>query len=72
MEPLPLRPIRQVLHITQAEMAVLLDVSRLTYIAWEKDIDKMPLGKYRQAWQHLSRLHDLKVATPPTNTKEDK
>lgn len=44
-----LRERREALHITQAEMAQILEVSRLTYINYEKDIMKIPLGKYLTA-----------------------
>ena len=44
-----LRERREALHITQAEMAQILEVSRLTYINYEKDFNKIPIGKYLRA-----------------------
>lgn len=61
MNIIELRPIREVLNITQQDMAAVLGVSRLTYIKWENNLDKMPLGRYAEAWKHLSRLNDLKT-----------
>jgi len=44
-----LRERREALHVTQAEMAQILEVSRLTYIGYEKDFSKIPIGKYLRA-----------------------
>lgn len=44
-----LRERREALHVTQAEMAQILEVSRLTYISYEKDFSKIPIGKYLRA-----------------------
>lgn len=44
-----LRERREALHVTQAEVAQILEVSRLTYISYEKDINKIPIGKYLRA-----------------------
>lgn len=44
-----LRERREALHVTQAEMAQILEVSRLTYISYEKDFNKIPIGKYLRA-----------------------
>lgn len=41
-----IRKRREALHLIQADMAVAIGVSRLTYINYEKDMSKIPLGKY--------------------------
>lgn len=41
-----IRTRREALYITQAEMAATIGVSRLTYGSYEKDYNKIPLGKY--------------------------
>lgn len=51
---------REELKLTQLECAVLLDVSRYTYIKWEQDVDTMPIGKYEQLMAELKRLRELR------------
>ena len=55
-----LRQEREELNLTQQDVAVLLDVSRVTYIRWEQDPGTMPLGKYEQLKRELARLRELK------------
>lgn len=52
--------IREELGLTQLDMAVLLDVSRITYIRWEENPDIMPIGKYESMMNHFERLRKLK------------
>jgi DNA-binding XRE family transcriptional regulator len=55
-----LRENRTALLLTQADMAVFLNVSRLTFIKWEKHVDLMPLGKYKILLKEYSRLVAIK------------
>lgn len=41
-----LKRIRTEKFLTQQEMADLLFVSKPTYVSWERDIGKLPLGKF--------------------------
>lgn len=52
---------RMQLGLTQQDVAVLLGVSRVTYIKWEQDLDTMPIGKYEQLMRELDRLNELKT-----------
>ena len=54
---------REELNLTQQDAAVLLGVSRITYIKWETDPDTMPIGKYEQLNRELDRLIKLKEDT---------
>lgn len=70
-----LRPVREKLKILQADMAVLLGVSRLTYIKWEKDEREMPFGKYYQALEYLEGKSvcphcGKSLLTPPQEVEE--
>jgi transcriptional regulator with XRE-family HTH domain len=51
---------RESLNLTQQDVAVLLEVSRITYIKWEQDPGTMPLGKYEKLMSEFNRLHNLK------------
>ena len=51
---------RKTLSMTQQDAAVLLGVSRITYIKWEQDENTMPLGKHRQLNREFDRLQQLK------------
>lgn len=51
---------REELNITQQDAAVLLGVSRITYIKWENEPDTMPIGKYELLKSELARLRVLK------------
>lgn len=55
-----LRTMRDELNLTQQDAAVMLGVSRITYIKWETDPGTMPLGKYEQLMRELERLIKLK------------
>lgn len=54
---------REALNLTQQDAAVLLGVSRITYIKWETQPDTMPIGKYEQLIRELNRLQDIKENT---------
>ena len=54
---------REELNLTQQDAAVLLGVSRITYIKWETDPDTMPIGKYEQLIREFDRLIKLKEDT---------
>ena len=54
---------REELNLTQQDAAVLLGVSRITYIKWESDPDTMPIGKYEQLIREFDRLIKLKEDT---------
>lgn len=65
----PMRHIRQLLKITQQDMAIILGVSRLTYIKWENDVDTMPFGSYRKAAIYLNDKYEL--ALPRVSGKDE-
>ena len=56
---------RLALKITQADMAVIIGVSRLTYIKWEKNMSLMPIGRYKQICNEFNRM--TKLATSGGN-----
>lgn len=47
---------REALKLSQQDVAILLGVSRVTYIKYEQDPDSMPLGKYEQLMAEFIRL----------------
>lgn len=51
---------RMQLGLTQQDAAMLLNVSRVTYIKWEQHTDTMPIGKYEQLMREFDRLEELK------------
>lgn len=51
---------REDLYLTQQDVAVLLGVSRITYIKWETKPETMPMGRYEQLISELQRLRELK------------
>ena len=51
---------REELGLTQQDAAMLLGVSRVTYIKWETDPDTMPIGRYERLVRELARLRELK------------
>ncbi len=51
---------REELNLSQQDAAVLLNVSRVTYIKWEQEPETMPIGKYEQLMRELTRLRELK------------
>ena len=55
-----LRDTRMQLGLTQQDAAVLIGVSRVTYIKWEQDLDTMPIGKYELLKREFDRLEELK------------
>jgi len=57
--------IRKELKLTQADMAVVAGVSRLTFINWEKHPEKMTIGAYVKLADEYRRLKRL-------NEREDK
>lgn len=54
------KELREELKLTQQDMAVYLDVSRITYIKWETEPNTIPLGKYEQLMTELERLKAIK------------
>lgn len=50
---------RLALKLTQADMAVVIGVSRVTYIKWERNMSLMPIGRYKQICLELDRLKEL-------------
>lgn len=53
---------REDLNLTQQDAAMLLGVSRITYIKWEQDPDSMSIGKYEQLVREFDRLTQLREA----------
>lgn len=51
---------REELNLTQQDAAMLINVSRVTYIKWEQDPESMPIGKYEQLIREFARLRNLK------------
>ena len=51
---------REELNLTQQDAAMLLNVSRITYIKWEQEPDTMPIGKFELLKREFSRLRALK------------
>ena len=51
---------REELNLTQQDTAMLLGVSRITYIKWESEPDTMPIGKFEQLEREFARLRELK------------
>lgn len=51
---------REELRLTQADAAVIIGVTRVTYIKWENDPGTMPIGKYEQLMSEFARLRSLK------------
>ena len=48
------------LKVTQLDMAMFLDVTRVTLGKWEDNPDTIPLGKYEQLMNELKRLKNIK------------
>ncbi len=48
------------LGLTQQDAAMLIGVSRITYIKWEKNTGTMPIGKYEDLIVAFDRLKQLK------------
>lgn len=51
---------REELNLSQQDAAMLIGVSRVTYIKYEDDPDTMPLGKYERLMSEFARLRELK------------
>ena len=51
---------RMSLGLSQQDAAVILEVSRPTYVKWEQNINIMPIGKYEQLMKEFERLKQLK------------
>jgi DNA-binding XRE family transcriptional regulator len=51
---------REELGLSQLDVAMLLDVSRVTYIKWEQEPNTMPIGKYERLVSEFKRLRELK------------
>jgi len=51
---------RKELNLMQQDCAMLLGVSRVTYIKWEQDPGTMPLGKYEKLLTEFERLKQIK------------
>lgn len=50
---------RERLGLSQQDAAMLVGVSRVTYIKWENNPDLMPIGKYQQLMAEFARLKSL-------------
>ncbi len=71
-DPAPLQPLdpnvlgidfrawRRELDLGQQDAALLIGVSRVTYIKYESDPDCMPIGVYRHLISELKRLSELR------------
>ena len=55
-----IRTERMELGLSQLDGAILLGVSRPTYIKWEQDVSDMPIGMYEQLLKEFKRLRELK------------
>lgn len=51
---------RKELNLTQQDAAMLIDVSRVTYIKYEEQPETMPIGKYEKLMNEFARLRSLK------------
>lgn len=58
-DTLPVRTFRELYKLTQADVALHLGVSRVTYTRWEAQPDKIPLYQYRKLLKHFQHCHDL-------------
>lgn len=54
------RQLREELRMTQLDVAILLGVSRVTYIKWEDDPDTMPIGKYKELIHELEGFKKIR------------
>lgn len=55
-----LQQTRMSLGLSQQDVAVMLGVSRPTYVKWETNLNIMPIGKYEQLMKEFERLKQLK------------
>lgn len=51
---------REELGLSQQDAAMILHVSRVTYIKWENEPDLMPIGKYKRLVSEFERLRELR------------
>ena len=51
---------RENIGVTQQDVAILLGVSRVTYVKWEQNPDSMPIGKYELLMSEFERLKALR------------
>lgn len=51
---------RMELGLSHQDAALLLGVSRPTYIKWEREPELMPIGQYNKLMQEFARLRNLK------------
>lgn len=51
---------REELNLSQQDAAMLISVSRVTYIKYEDDPDTMPIGKYERLMDEFKRLRAIK------------
>lgn len=54
-----IKHIRTELKLTQADLAVFLGVSRVTFIKWEKHPGEMPIAKYSRLADEYNRMKAL-------------
>lgn len=55
-----LEAMRIELGLTQLDVAILLGVSRVTYIKWEQQPLVMPIGKYEELMVAYDNIRELK------------
>lgn len=55
-----LEELRVELGLTQQDAAMLIGVSRATYLRYENDIGTMPIGRYEDLMVAFDRLKQLK------------
>jgi len=55
-----IRARRRSLRLTQQDMAVLLDITRVTYIKWEENPELIPVGKYNLLMDQFKKLEKLR------------
>ena len=56
-----LEAMRIELGLTQLDVAILLGVSRVTYIKWEQQPLVMPIGKYEELMVAYDNIRELKA-----------
>jgi len=56
-----LEAMRIELGLTQLDVAILLGISRVTYIKWEQQPLVMPIGKYEELMVAYDNIRELKA-----------
>jgi DNA-binding XRE family transcriptional regulator len=56
-----LEAMRIELGLTQLDVAILLGISRVTYIKWEQQPLLMPIGKYEELMVAYDNIRELKA-----------